>query len=130
MVFAELQHTNKIMASCLHPEVASAVVFLIKLQRRHNYRIVEIVVIKALDNGIDRVEKMCVFSILGRCRCCYNSLVLGAAEEDDAQQNEDDMEWSFYHGAKIRKKNEREEKNNISIFNIYLYFYYFCTRIR
>ena len=40
---------------------------------------------------------------------------VGAAEEDDAQQKEDDMEWRFYHGAKIRKKNEREEKNRLFV---------------
>ena len=40
---------------------------------------------------------------------------MGAAEEDDAQQKDGDMEWRFYHGAKIRKKNEREEKNRLFV---------------
>lgn len=37
---------------------------------------------------------------------------VGAAEEDDAQQKEDDMEWRFYHGAKIRKKMKGKRKTD------------------
>ena len=48
MVFAKLQRTNKIMAPRLHPKVMTAVIFFIKFERRKNYRIVEVVVIKAI----------------------------------------------------------------------------------
>jgi hypothetical protein len=39
---------------------------------------------------------------------------VGAAEEESTE-GEGDMEEIFNHGAKIRKKNEREEKNRLFV---------------
>ena len=48
MIFAKLQRTDEIMAPRLHPKVTTAVIIFIKFERRKNYRIVEVVVIKAV----------------------------------------------------------------------------------
>ncbi|MBO2523306.1 MAG: hypothetical protein CW336_05545 [Bacteroidetes bacterium] len=86
MVFAELQRTYEIMASSLHPKVTLTVVFLIKLQRRKNYRIVKIVVIETGDKRVNGVEGFCIGEVLRRIGLWLKNIVIMVATRNKCKE--------------------------------------------